>query len=101
MMTHEDPNAALVQRAYQAFGRRDLDALQSLFAADAVWHSPGRHPLAGDHRGLDAILQFLGRLMQPGGGTFMPEVRDVLASDRHVVVVQQDTGSRDGGSVSV
>ena len=95
-MTHEHPNAALVQRAYQAFGQRDLDTLRSLFAADAAWHSPGRHPLAGEHRGLDAILRFLGRLMQPGNGTFTLEVRDVLANDRHVVVLQQAIGSRDG-----
>ena len=95
-MTHEHPNATLVRRAYQAFGQRDLDTLRGLFAADAVWHSPGRHALAGDHRGLDAILLFLGRVMQAGGGTFTPEVRDILAGDRHVVVLQQSTGSRDG-----
>jgi ketosteroid isomerase-like protein len=92
----EHPNVALIRRAYRAFGQGDLETLGSLFTADAVWHSPGRHPLAGDYRGLDAILGFLGRLMQPVGGTFTPAVRDILASDRHVVVLQQAIGSRNG-----
>ncbi len=93
----EHPNAQLVQRTYEAFARGDLDALRSSFTVDAVWHSPGRHPLAGDYVGLEAIVQFLARLMQPpGGATFTPMVQDILASDEHVVVIQHDTGRGNG-----
>jgi ketosteroid isomerase-like protein len=95
-MAEMHPNAALVQRAYQAFAAGDVETLKSVFAADVVWHSPGKHPLAGDHVGLESVLQFLGGLVQRSEGTFAPEVQDMLANDHFVVVIQQNLGTRNG-----
>jgi uncharacterized protein len=52
---------------------------------DSVWHAPGRNPLAGDHRGVDAILGYFARTIELTGGTFRTELHDVVANDEHAV----------------
>jgi len=92
---NEDANAVLVRRAYEAVAARDLQTMHSLFAEDAVWHFPGRSPIAGDYRGVDAIVRdFLARVVELSGGTLTAVATDILANDRHVVVLQHSTGQR-------
>lgn len=93
------PNETLVRQGYDAFSRGDMDTLRGLFAEDIVWHVPGRSPLAGDHRGVDAVLQYFGQSIERSGGTFGVEVHDVLANDEHVVGLQIATAQRDGKSL--
>ena len=50
-------NAAIVQRIFDAFARREGLALRGLFAEDAVWHVPGRGVMAGTYRGREAIFR--------------------------------------------
>ena len=81
------PNEVLAREAYAAFGRGDMDALHQNWAENIRWHSPGRGPLAGDYEGTAQILEFLGRLSELSGGTFGADLRDVLASDDHAVML--------------
>ena len=81
------PNEVLAREAYAAFGRGDMDALHQNWAENIRWHSPGRGPLAGDYQGTAQILEFLGRLSELSGGTFSADLRDVLASDDHAVML--------------
>jgi ketosteroid isomerase-like protein len=37
---------------------------------DSVWYAPGRNPLAGDHRGVDATLSYFARTTELTEGTF-------------------------------
>ena len=90
----EHPNANVVRRFYEAFARGDIEAARSCFDHDAVWHLPGRSPIAGDHRGVDAIVRFFWKLKELSGGTFKPELIDVVANDRHTVALQHATGTR-------
>jgi ketosteroid isomerase-like protein len=94
MSNTEHQNAKVVRRFYVAFGRGDLDAARTCFAHEAVWHLPGRSPIAGDHQGVDAIMRLLGKLKADSGGTFKPELTDVVANDRHAVALQHATGTR-------
>jgi ketosteroid isomerase-like protein len=89
----------LVRTGYDAFSRGDMDTLRDLFADDIVWHAPGRNPLAGDHRGIDAVLGYFGQTMELTGGTFQVEVHDVVANDQHGVGLHVATGQRDGKSL--
>lgn len=57
-------------RYLDALARGDMDALRATLADDVVWHQPGAHSLAGDHRGPDAVLRLLGAFMERSGGTF-------------------------------
>jgi ketosteroid isomerase-like protein len=90
----EHPNAKVVRRLYDAFARGDLETAKSCFVRDAVWHLPGRSLIAGDHEGVDAIIRFFGKLKELSGGTFKPELTDVLANDRYTVALQHATGAR-------
>jgi len=93
----EHRNAKLVRRLFASFGARDFATFQRLVADDAVWHFPGtRSALAGEHRGRDAIAQFLASVMTLSNGTFRLEIRDVTASDDHAVVLFTGHGQRNG-----
>jgi ketosteroid isomerase-like protein len=69
-----------------------MDTLRELFDLGIVWHFPGRSPLAGDHRGTDAVLGFFARTMELTAGTFRAELHDVVADDRHSVGMHLATG---------
>jgi uncharacterized protein len=90
------PNEGIVRSGFDAFAKGDVDTLRQLFDQDAVWHVPGRSPLSGDHRGMDAILGFLARTMELTGGTFRAEVHDVVANDEHAVAIYVTRGEREG-----
>ncbi len=89
-------NAALLRRYLEALSQSDMDSVREAFAEDAVWHLPGNSPLAGDHKGPDAILEFIGRAFEMSGGTFRLELLDVMASDEHGVQWQRITAQREG-----
>ncbi|SRR5579863_2525376 len=92
----EHPNAMLVRRFYEAFAREDMDTARNCFAEDAVWHLPGRSPLAGDHIGWDGIVRdFFGKLRELSGGTFRAELTDVLANNEYAVALQHATATRE------
>ncbi|HEV8166900.1 MAG TPA: nuclear transport factor 2 family protein [Actinomycetota bacterium] len=90
------PNEDLVRRGYDAFSRGDMQTLRELFHPDIVWHAPGRNQLAGDHRGVDAVLGYFGRTMELTGGAFTVEVHDVVAGDEHTVGLQSVHAERGG-----
>ncbi|HWD42141.1 MAG TPA: nuclear transport factor 2 family protein [Actinomycetota bacterium] len=90
------PNEDLIRQGYDAFSRGDMDALRALFHPDVVWHAPGRHQLAGDHQGVDAVLGYLGRTVELTGGNFRVEVHDVVANDEHAVGLHVAHAERGG-----
>src|ERR687898_2808987 len=90
------PNEDLIRQGYDAFSAGDMDTLRQLFHPDIVWHAPGRSQLAGDHRGVDAVLGFFGKTMELTAGTFRVEVHDVVADDQHSVGLHLATGEREG-----
>ena len=93
-MITEHLNAEPIRRAFDAFARGDLAAMQVLVAEDTVWHIPGRGPLAGDHHGRDAVFEMFGRLVQASEGTFTQELHDVLATDDHAVALTHASARR-------
>ena len=91
-MTATD-NATRIRNGYDAFNRGDVATLVDLFAEDVVWHFPGSSQLAGEHVGRDATLAVLGAYGEASGGTLKANLVDVMASDRHVTGVANDTAS--------
>jgi len=93
----EHANAVRIRGLFQAFRDRDLAAIQAAIPEQAVWHFPGRQgALAGSHRGRDAILAFLGKVMALSEGTFRFEIEDVIASDASAVAIFRGSGRRLG-----
>ena len=92
-------NEDLLRRGYDAFAVGDLQTLREIMDPDVVWHVPGRNPLAGDYRGIDAVLDYFGRSMEHLQGTLRVVPQDVLANDERGVVVQHTTAQRNGRSL--
>jgi ketosteroid isomerase-like protein len=62
-MTATSANVDAVRRFYTAIAERDLAAVETCFAPNALWHLPGTSLIAGDHRGWTQIRDdFLARL---------------------------------------
>ena len=82
----EHPNAALAWRAWNAVSRADVEALGAIFAPDVVWHATGATPWHGDHRGLEAVLDYLARIGEQSE-VFDASLLDVLASEERALIV--------------
>jgi ketosteroid isomerase-like protein len=87
-------NEAILRRGYEAFNTGDMETLTKVFSPNAVWHTPGRNPLSGDHRGREAVFAYFGGLAEKSGGTLHVDLHDIVANDRHLVGIQTDIGQR-------
>ena len=56
------PNVDLITRAYELFGRGDMENLQNSWADDIVWHISGDTRISGNHAGTTSILTMFGQL---------------------------------------
>jgi 2'-5' RNA ligase len=99
-----DPES-VVRRFYATQARvysaaAPADSLRDLLREDVVWHVPGSSAIAGEHRGIDAVLQYMdtrrrmtdstfrvtvhgtamiaGRVVQLAGGQALREGREIL-----------------------
>lgn len=94
--TAQHANIQRSRRAYEAFGKGDMETVSELLADDVAWHVGGNNQLSGEYRGKDAVFGFFGKLMQVTGGTFKLEVHDILANDEHSVTLVTETAEKDG-----
>lgn len=94
------PNADLIRGAYQAFNSGDMVSVANFIAENSVWHITASGPLTGDYKGRDAVLGFLGRLMEETGGTFKVELHNVVADDDHAVALLDVSVTRNGKSAA-
>ncbi len=90
------PNEELARRSLEAFSTGDMEAFAGLLDEDAVFHFPGRGPLAGDHQGKGQVLATLAKQGELSGGTFRVELHDVLANDEHAVLLLKVRAERGG-----
>ena len=97
-----DENVAIMQRAYDAFNRADMDTLIEIFDDSIVWHLPGRSSMAKDYESRDATLAYFGQLGELTGGTFRAELQHLLGDDDdHVVGIQRSIADKDGKHLDV
>ena len=92
----EHPSATRVRAALDAYDRSDFDTLRSFLAEDIVWHVGGRHPLSGDYRGRDAVIEYCQKAQAAAGGTLRGGLLEILADDRRAGVFNRISGERDG-----
>jgi ketosteroid isomerase-like protein len=90
------PNERLLRREYEARARGDEGAVTELLAEEIVWHVPGRNAIAGTYRGRDEVLGYIRRRQALAHGTFEISVEDVLANDRHGLVIASGRAVRNG-----
>jgi uncharacterized protein len=81
-------------RMYAGAGDAEVRAL---LADDLVWHVPGSSPIAGDHRGLDAVLAYFERRRVLAQDTMRMHSRGLLTGDgEHVAALTDGTATIDG-----
>ena len=94
-------NAAIVQKIFDAFARKEGLALRGHFADEAVWSVPGRGVMAGTYAGREAIFRFLAKLPKETDGTYGSELIDVLASDDRAAALYRARGTRHGRTLEL
>jgi 2'-5' RNA ligase len=95
----EDP-VSVVRRFHaeqaRAYALGDLAGLPELLCDDVVWHVPGESAIAGEHRGRQAVLDYLARRRSMTDATFRVNVHGVAMIDRRVVQLAGGRAVRDG-----
>src|SRR5690349_1797157 len=81
------PLEATIREAYAAFGRGDIDGYLVPCASDFTFNVAGRGGICGVWAGRKGLRELAAKAMTISGGTFNEEVEDVLANDRHAVVL--------------
>lgn len=93
----DDKYQALVRRGYAAFNAGDMATLSTLLANDVVQRVPGTSVVAGDHKGIDAVLSMYGQLAELTGGTVQAHLVDLHSDGQgHVVASHVISGTRNG-----
>ena len=90
-------NVALVRSAYEAYNRRDAEAVMACFALDIDWHVPDS--LAwGDHvRGIEAIARFFEGLKPYVGDRHEVAIDELIDAGDRVVALVRHTGVAPNG----
>lgn len=73
------------------------EALRELLPADIEWHVPGENQIAGDYRGIDAVLDYFRRRREIASLTFKLHPGEVLTGEHDHVAVLTDGTAVVGG----
>jgi ketosteroid isomerase-like protein len=90
------PLEQIIREAYAAFGRGDVEGYLRACTSDFEFHVPGYGGLSGVWAGKQGLHDLAAKAMSLSGGTFQEEVEDVLANDRHAIVLARHRFTRDG-----
>jgi ketosteroid isomerase-like protein len=77
-----------------------VDPVVELLAADIVWHVPGRSPIAGDHRGTDAVVEYFETRRRLADATMRMRQGETMAEGDAVAQFVEGTAVLGGESVS-
>jgi uncharacterized protein len=86
-MLTKHPNIDVWEQIYDGFTSGDMDKLAELIAPDVVWHVPGDNLISGTYRSRDAIFGCFNKIFELSGGTYQPELVDILADDKYTVAL--------------
>ena len=84
-----------LSNAYASEGGVNLVDLAGTLRHDVILHVPGDHPLAGDHRGLEQIAEFMNASREFTSDGERVELVDTLVGATHIGVLVKVTAARD------
>jgi ketosteroid isomerase-like protein len=76
------------------------EPLREMLTGDVVWHVPGRNPIAGDHTGIDAVMDYFERRRALARATFRVNVREVMSAGDLVIQLAGGTAELGGREVA-
>ena len=95
-MSH--PNLDIINKFFEAYGKRNLDDLRLVLDENAKWISLGQHPYSGVRNGFDEVIAFfdmMGAIMSRSNNRV--EKLIVCANDNYVIECQRVWTNRDDG----
>jgi ketosteroid isomerase-like protein len=92
----DEANLETLRRLVTAFAINDENTIRSLVTPDVVWHVAGRTAVAGDYKGIDAMLNVVRLVVEMTDGTLEARLHDVLANERHGVILLKEAANRNG-----
>lgn len=81
------PNAILLEKIYADFTKRDFNAVLAACADNITFQIAGKSKIAGKFSKNTFVSGFMEPMMELSGNTLQLEVHDIMASDRHAVVL--------------
>lgn len=92
-----DPYVRLVREGYDAFNAGDVATLQRVLSRDVCQHVPGTSQIAGEYKGLEAVLAFYARLGELTDGTVRAFLVEAHGDGHgHVLAAHRITATRNG-----
>ncbi|MEK6578814.1 MAG: nuclear transport factor 2 family protein [Bdellovibrionota bacterium] len=95
------PHALLLEKLYLDFTRGDLTSVLAACTDSMTFQIAGKSKLAGKYTKDTFASGFVSQLMTLSQNTFQIEVHDILASDRHAVVLASSMLTRKGEPVQL
>ena len=85
------PNALILEKIYADFAAGDIESMLRSCDEKITFQVPGKSRLAGKFTKENFKSAFVDPLFELSQGTLKIEVHDILASDRHGVVLASDS----------
>jgi uncharacterized protein len=87
----------VVRRAYDAFGRGDIDALMPLLHPEIEWRTTEAVPFEGTYRGLDEFFRGMDEWIEPFDDLTTAVEDEIEIGDRLIVRHRMQGRGRDSG----
>ena len=91
----------VLEKLYIDFKNGDFKSVIGACANEMTFQVPGKSRLAGKYSKEKFVSDFVPKLQELSGGTFKIEVHDILASERHAVVLASSTLNRGGETIQL
>ena len=91
--------AELHRRQGAMYAGGEVEPVAELLAPEIVWHVPGSSPIAGEHRGHDAVLDYFRRRRELAAASMRMHPRGHLVDGDVVVQVVDGTATLGGEQV--
>lgn len=95
---------SVVRRFYaeqaRLYADGEVGGVRDLLSDDVVWHVPGSSAIAGEHRGVEAVLAYMDARRQMMDGTFRVLVHGAAVIAGRVVQLAGGRAMRDGREVA-
>jgi ketosteroid isomerase-like protein len=92
--------AELHRRQGEMYVGGAIDSVLELLPPDIVWHVPGKSPIAGDHRGIEQVIDYFERRRRLASSTMRMHPGEVIAEGNAVAQFVAGTAVLDGAQVS-
>lgn len=91
-------NVKIIDRFFEAYGKRDLDDIKKVLSENVKWIFPGQNPLSGIKVGIEEVLSFFDKVGAIMGKSNVEVNRLIMgAADDYVIECQHIVTNRDDG----